>query len=72
MLSHSSAISLSTDSLIHLAELIRAQRRARGTRWRRLDPAEQALLVLAHLRILPAPWRPTCAARRRSRHRRSG
>ncbi|MDT0328712.1 helix-turn-helix domain-containing protein [Nocardiopsis lambiniae] len=29
---------------------IRAHRRKTGSRWRRLDPAQQALLVLVHLR----------------------
>ncbi|MBE1563611.1 hypothetical protein H4W81_006390 [Nonomuraea africana] len=36
--------------MIRLAELIRARRAERRSRWRKLDPAQQALLVLAHLR----------------------
>jgi hypothetical protein len=50
MLSYPSSITLSTRSLTHLADLIRAHRRTRRSRWRRLDPSHQALLVLAHLR----------------------
>lgn len=37
-------------ALIRLAELIRTRRAERRSRWRKLDPARQALLVLAHLR----------------------
>lgn len=33
-----------------LAEALRHERRARRTRWRRLDAGEQALLLLAYLR----------------------
>lgn len=43
-------ISLSTAHLTHLADLIRAHRQVIGSRWRKLPPARQALLVLAHLR----------------------
>jgi hypothetical protein len=43
--------------LTHLAELLRAHRRARRCRWRRLDPAGQALLALAHLRNGETPGR---------------
>lgn len=43
-------ISLSTAHLTHLADLVRAHRNRIGSRWRRLDPGQQALLVLAHLR----------------------
>jgi hypothetical protein len=50
LLSYPSAISLSSRSLNHLAKLLRAERRARGGRWRRLTAGRQALLVLAHLR----------------------
>jgi hypothetical protein len=50
VLSYPSAITLSTRSLTHLADLIRAHRRRMRSRWRRLDPGRQALLVLAHLR----------------------
>jgi hypothetical protein len=41
---------LSTRSLNHLARLIRTHRALRRSRWRRLDPGQQALLALAHLR----------------------
>jgi hypothetical protein len=50
MLSYPSAVTLSTRTLLHLSDLIRADRAARGSRWRKLDPGGQALLVLAHLR----------------------
>jgi hypothetical protein len=50
LLSYPAAIPLSTRTLNHLAGLIRQHRTQRGSRWRRLDPARQALLALAHLR----------------------
>jgi hypothetical protein len=50
VLSYPAAIPLSTRSLNHLADLIRARRVQRRSRWRRLEPGRQALLALAHLR----------------------
>ncbi|MFI6744347.1 transposase family protein, partial [Nonomuraea sp. NPDC050451] len=50
MLSYRASIPLSNHTLIRLAELIRIRRVERRSRWRKLDPAQQALLVLAHLR----------------------
>lgn len=50
MLFYRSAINLSTATLRYVAGIIRAHRRAIGSRWRRLSPGRQALLVLAHLR----------------------
>ncbi|MFJ6677417.1 transposase family protein [Actinosynnema sp. NPDC091369] len=50
MLSYPASIPLSNRTLVHLAELIRAERTRRRSRWRRLEPGRQALLVLAHLR----------------------
>ncbi|SDM51189.1 Helix-turn-helix of DDE superfamily endonuclease [Nonomuraea jiangxiensis] len=50
MLSYRASIPLSNRTLTRLAELIRTRRAERRSRWRRLDPARQALLVLAHLR----------------------
>ena len=50
MLSYPAAIPLSSRTLNHLAGLIRRHRAQRRSRWRRLDPARQALLALAHLR----------------------
>jgi DNA-binding transcriptional regulator YdaS (Cro superfamily) len=41
---------LSTTTLNHVADLIRARRQALGTRWRKADAGRQALIVLAHLR----------------------
>ncbi len=50
MLTYASTIPLSTASLTHLSDLLRSSRRTNRTRWRRLGPGRQALLVLAHLR----------------------
>ena len=50
MLTYPATIPLSTRTLTHLAGQLRRHRTARGTRWRRLDPGKQALLVLAHVR----------------------
>ena len=50
MLSYPSGMSVSSRAVNMLAEALRHNRRARGTRWRSLDPGEQALLVLAYLR----------------------
>lgn len=50
LLSYPAAIPLPNRTLVRLADLIRAQRVQRRSRWRRLDPGRQALLVLAHLR----------------------
>ncbi len=50
MLSYRAAIPLSNPPLARLAELIPAHRAERRSRWWRLEPAQQALLVLAHLR----------------------
>lgn len=50
MLSYPSTIPLSSRTLNHLAERIRAHRARHRSRWRRLDPGRQALLALAHLR----------------------
>ncbi|MDQ2587971.1 transposase family protein [Saccharothrix yanglingensis] len=50
MLVHPSAIDLSSSHLRLLARKLTVHRRRIGTRWRRLDPGRQALLVLAHLR----------------------
>jgi len=50
LLTYVASIPLSTRSLVHLSELLRAHRHQLGSRWRRLDAGRQALLVLAHLR----------------------
>jgi hypothetical protein len=50
VLSYPAAIPLSNHTLVRPADLIRAERVRRRSRWRRLDPGRQALLVLAHLR----------------------
>jgi hypothetical protein len=41
---------LSCKTLNYAAGLIRRHRISIGSRWRRLNPGQQALLVLAHLR----------------------
>ncbi|BCB86995.1 transposase family protein [Phytohabitans suffuscus] len=43
-------LSLSRAHLTHLADLLRGHRARIGSRWRKLTPGRQALLVLAHLR----------------------
>ncbi|GAB3836179.1 transposase family protein [Dactylosporangium cerinum] len=50
MLAYPATIPLSTRSLTRLSQLLRTHRTIVGSRWRRLAPDRQALLVLAHLR----------------------
>jgi hypothetical protein len=50
LLTYPASIPLSTATLTHLSDLLRSAREVNGTRWRRLNPGRQALLVLAHLR----------------------
>jgi hypothetical protein len=50
MLTYSASIPLSSRTLCWLSDQIRTHRQTIGSRWRKLDPAGQALLVLAHLR----------------------
>ncbi|MCW3819896.1 transposase family protein [Micromonospora sp. DR5-3] len=50
MLSYPSTIPLSSRTLNHPADRIRAHRSQHRSRWRRLAPGRQALLALAHLR----------------------
>lgn len=50
MLVHPAAIDLSSSTLRRLTGLLAAHRRQLDSRWRRLEPGRQALLVLAHLR----------------------
>ena len=50
MLSYRGAVDLSSRTLRYAAGLLRRHRRLIGSRWRRLGPARQALLVLAHPR----------------------
>jgi hypothetical protein len=57
VLTYPATIPLSSRTLTHLAGLLRAERLRRGTRYRRLDPGRQALLVLAHLRNGDTPAR---------------
>jgi hypothetical protein len=50
VLFYRAALPLSHRTLRFVAGLIRTHRRELGSRWRRLDAGQQALLVLAHLR----------------------
>ncbi|GAA0589524.1 transposase family protein [Kutzneria viridogrisea] len=50
MLSYPSSMQVSSRCLRMLAEALRGRRTTVRTRWRRLEPGRQALLVLAHLR----------------------
>ena len=50
MLVYPAGIDLSSSTLRRVARLISQHRRAIASRWRRLAPGRQALLVLAHLR----------------------
>ncbi|MDT7701966.1 MAG: hypothetical protein QOJ30_4291 [Pseudonocardiales bacterium] len=50
MPSYPAGMTVSNRALIMLSDALRHRRTQRGTRWRRLDAGQQALLVLAHLR----------------------
>jgi hypothetical protein len=50
VLSYPSGMTVSSHALGMLSDALRAQRNQRRTRWRKLPPGRQALLVLAHLR----------------------
>ena len=50
MLSYPCAMSVSSRALTTLTDLLRGHRAQRATRWRKLTPGSQALLVVAHLR----------------------
>ena len=50
MLFYPAALPLSRRTLDYTAAIIRGHRRRIGSRWRKLNPARQTLLVLAYLR----------------------
>src|ERR1700723_3950514 len=50
MLFYRAALPLSSQTLTYVAGIIRRQRAAIGSCWRKLNPGKQALLVLAYLR----------------------
>ena len=50
MLFYPAALPLSAQTLTYVAGIIRRHRRKTGSRWRKLNPGRQALLVLAYLR----------------------
>jgi hypothetical protein len=51
MLVHPSGVDVSSSALRFLTQQLRRNRRAIGSRWRRLSTGRQALLALAHLRM---------------------
>ncbi|MGW4633254.1 helix-turn-helix domain-containing protein, partial [Nocardia sp. NPDC004415] len=50
MLFYPAALPLSPSTLHFVADVIRRHRREIGSRWRALDPGQQAMLVLVYLR----------------------
>jgi hypothetical protein len=50
LLFYRAALPLSSRTLTFVSGIIRRHRRSIGSRWRRLNPGQQALLVLAYLR----------------------
>ena len=50
MLFYRAALPLSSRTLTFVAGQIRRRRKSIGSCWRKLNPGQQALLVLAHLR----------------------
>jgi Helix-turn-helix of DDE superfamily endonuclease len=50
MLFYRAALPLSSRTLTYVTGIIRRHRLAAGSRWRKLNPGKQALLVLAYLR----------------------
>ena len=50
MLFYRAALPLSCKTLNYAAGIIRRHRKSIGSRWRKLNPGQQALLVLAYLR----------------------
>ncbi|GAA2700656.1 transposase family protein [Nonomuraea recticatena] len=50
MLFHRAALPLSRRTLTFLSGIIRRHRKKIGFRWRRLNPGQQAMLTLVHLR----------------------
>jgi DDE superfamily endonuclease len=50
MLFYRAALPLSSRTLTYVSGIIRRHRSAAGSRWRKLNPGKQALLVLVYLR----------------------
>ncbi|WP_113702129.1 transposase family protein [Nonomuraea lactucae] len=50
MLFYRGALSLSSQTLSYLSGILRRHRKTIGSPWRRLNPGQQALLILVHLR----------------------
>jgi len=68
MLFYRAALPLSSQTLTYTAAVIRRHRKKIGSPWRRLSPAQQALLVLAYLRKRRDIRRARGRVRRRHRH----
>ena len=69
MLFYPAALPLSSPTLKYTASLIRRHRARIGSPWRKLNPAQQALLVLAYLRKGRDVRGPGRGVRDRHRHR---
>jgi Helix-turn-helix of DDE superfamily endonuclease len=50
MLFYRAALPLSSQTLTYVSGIIRRHRKSIGSRWRKLNPGQQALLVLVYLR----------------------
>jgi hypothetical protein len=50
VLFYRAALPLSSRTLTYVAGVIRRHRASIGSRWRKLNPGQQAMLVLVHLR----------------------
>ena len=50
MLFYRAALPLSSKTLAYVSGIIRRHRKDIGSRWRKLNPGQQALLVLAYLK----------------------
>jgi hypothetical protein len=59
--SYPAGMTVSNRALNMLADALRHRRRTIGTRWRRLEAGQQALLVVAHLRKGETLWVPRTA-----------
>ena len=66
MPSYPAGMTVSNRALIMLSDALRKNRATLGTRWRRLNPGQQALLVVAHLR--KGETSPRSGYRVRDRH----
>ena len=70
MLFYRAALPLSSRTLNYAAGLIRRHRKSIGSRWRKLNPGQQAMLVLVYLR--KGDTYPELAGRSATRRRPAG